>query len=72
MKIEKNVPIPPVRSHSQNGKTAFVRKLKVGQSVVISGTIQAAISTGRNAFGDNGFVTCRKIDNNSVRVWRIK
>lgn len=66
MKIEKGVPIPT------NGKTAMIRKLKKGDSVVLPGSSQSAITLAFNVFGAYGFVTCRKIDNNSVRVWRIK
>lgn len=67
MKIDKGVPIP-----KRISKSSMIRKLKKGESVVLDGTTQSAINIACNVFRAYGFVTCRKIDNNSVRVWRIK
>ena len=67
MKIEKNVPLP-----SNTSKSAVLRKLKKGESVVIDGSSQTLIALAKQVFGAYGHVTCRKVDNNSTRVWRIK
>ena len=64
-KIEKNVPIPKKRT---SGVSALLRKLKVGESILLPK--QAAYTQAYAVLG-KGNCTIRSTPD-GVRVWRIK
>lgn len=80
IKIEKNIPIPPIRKRSQyrggQGETEFtktLREMEVGDSFLIAlekSTISAAFSRIRKET-ERSF-TMRSVGNGKYRVWRIK
>lgn len=65
MKIEKNIPMPI-------NKTSLIRSLKIGDSLVFPGDSYLATSLARQLFGESGHISCRKIDSETTRIWRIK
>ena len=68
-RIENRVPIPPPQNH---GYTAALRKMKVGQSIVLPVRDTASAGAyGQAAWGKGNYAT-RKIGVRKVRVWRIK
>ena len=75
MKIERGIPIPAARSN--HGYSDALRKLKVGESVVLPCSNQTAraliyqiLRSKRTPF--KGEFTGRKLDGDHTRVWRIK
>ena len=75
MKIDKHVPLPEPHAES---KTAFVREMKVGDSVLCSGgfhgkEVRRITSALRNA----GFKATSRTEsghgkNATIRIWRIE
>ena len=62
MKIEQNVPIPPTIKD-------ILKEMKIGESIVLNRKIQTQLSI--NALYANIKVKSKKIDDDSIRVWRI-
>lgn len=71
LKIESGIPIPSRKISRRNGLTAVLRKLKVGESVLAPTTSAGAQGCVLLA-GLKGRATVRKMDENHVRIWRIK
>lgn len=69
-KIERGIPVPP--QHGRKGYSAILRKMKVGESVVLPTSTQPATNIGYQVFGGSGHITVRKIGPDETRVWRIK
>ncbi len=69
LKIEKGIPIPARKGGNSKGYAAALRKLDVGDSVVLPVTITTASNTAAHLFG-SGKYTARKVDG-GTRVWRI-
>lgn len=72
LKIEKNVPIPTFggRRSDPNSVSATIRKLKVGESVVLSERQRQAAFAAAHTIKFK--LTSRLVGHNQVRVWRIK
>ena len=67
-KIEKGVPIPP--SHVSKGYSHALRKLKVGESVVLPAPANNLGATCRDVLGKGNYVS-RTVEG-GTRVWRLK
>jgi len=65
IQIEKNIPIPNRRRST--GLSEAMRKMKVGDSVIVS-SFAIAYVVARHV---NIEVTCRKVDG-KIRAWRTK
>lgn len=68
LKIEKGIPIPQGRHNK--GYSEILRKLKVGDSVLLPGQKESVRSLAAKTLG-NGKYACR-LDKDGVRVWRTK
>lgn len=64
-KIEKGIPIPMSR---ETGLTAAIRKLKVGDSFVVTRVQRAQCAASGNRLG---FKLATRNAEGGVRVWRI-
>ena len=69
LKIEKGIPIP-LGGRKIHGFNAVLKKMKVGDSVVLPRSTSAANSLAKQALGTGNY-TIRKIDESSCRVWKI-
>jgi hypothetical protein len=69
LKIEKNVPIP--QTGGNTGLVSVLRKLEIGDSVLVKGRHHCIANTAQYVFGSGNYTT-RKVDGESRRVWRIK
>ncbi len=69
MKIDKGVPIPPKRTGRFKGLTETVRRLQLGDSVLLKGAHIGNI-TSMIARVDGKF-TCRT-QPGGVRIWRVE
>jgi hypothetical protein len=69
LKIEDGIPLPGRKGGT--GYTATLRKLEVGQSVVLPVRGAHANALAKNAMGSGAFA-CRKVDDDHTRVWRTK
>lgn len=75
LKIESGVPIPPPLGKAADpySKSGALRRLEVGESVVLPGNPESAGTLVWNIAKQTGRkFTCRKVDDNHMRVWRIK
>lgn len=75
-KIERGVPIPPTAA-PHTGASAALRRLKVGESLVLPASSNSCGSIIRQVqlskrFPTKAVFTSRKIDCEHTRVWRIK
>lgn len=69
IKIDKSVPIP--KHADRNGKYPW-REMEIGDSFVVSSAGDKLPSAASWAGKRHGLrFTCRKIDENTTRVWRI-
>lgn len=69
-KVRNDIPIPVGLSHrSGNNKSAIMRSLKAGQSVLVPGSIRTNSRLAHEAIG-KGKYTMRTMGNN-CRVWRV-
>jgi len=70
IKIEKDVPLPPVGTRStEQGYTQTFRKMEIGDSVVMDFALQSSIYNCSKLAGIK--IATRKINNSQMRVWRI-
>ena len=69
-KIERGLKIP-VHGKSK-GYSEVIRKLKVGESVLLPTSSQSATNIGYQIFRGPGYLTVRKMSPTECRVWRIK
>lgn len=69
--IEKNVPLPSPQRAGRPAKYPW-REMRVGDSFVIDKPTQQAATRGREAGRSLGMkFSCRKIDANHTRIWRV-
>lgn len=78
MKIEKNIPIPP----RKNKELHIIRNMEIGDSILsdmeYSRWNMAKFSSWARNFANKSTdckhykFTCRKVDGNKMRLWRIK
>lgn len=66
MKIENGIPVPA----RAKGLTVILRKLKVGQSVILPAKGQSARTVARYALGKGKHAT--RATTGGTRVWRLK
>lgn len=66
LKIERNVPVPQKRGEI----SAVLRRLKPGESVLLSSSANSASSIARYAIGSGKFLV--RAEGNGARVWRTK
>ncbi len=64
--IERNIPLPVTRERHV-GQTAALRKLGVGDSVLLSPRSRAGLSTNAKRVG---IKVCSRIEDNGLRIWR--
>ena len=69
LKIEKGIPVPPRKE--KTGYANVIRKLKVGDSVLIPGPSAAAYNSIHYTGGNRKTHTGRR-EKDGTRVWRIK
>ena len=69
MNIETNVPIPESKIGSAISPTAIMRKMNIGDSVVVPFAVRSTWFSCATAA--NIKVTTRKIDNQTIRLWKI-
>lgn len=67
VKIEKNVPMPA--PYSRSGLTGTLREMEIGDSIVIPRIRQTNVSTAANTLRRK--YSTRKIDDQTIRVWRV-
>lgn len=70
LRIARNVPIPPRRNPGDKGYTATLRRLGVGESVVLPRGPKG-LYTLIEAAGLKGKATARQVAG-GIRVWRTK
>ena len=68
LKAEKNVPLPVAKA---SGVSAFLKTLKVGESVLVPGLKINNADAAVKYAGLQGRAKCRTMDG-GVRIWRIK
>lgn len=67
--IEKGVPIPPKYSNKNAGITACLRKLEIGDSIVVDNSVKPSIYNLAKRMGIK--ITARREHLDTTRVWRI-
>lgn len=71
IKIEKGVKIPNKRYHYGRGKwQSVVKKMKVNDSFIVRKDLQSAVWRAGQSVGIN--ILTRTLDDNTIRIWRIK
>ncbi len=68
MVIEKNIPVP---TRKNNGVMAILKELEIGDSFVSKYKNQAAFAGLLTKLRPKRF-TCRRIDAETFRIWRIE
>lgn len=78
-KVEKNIPLTPTAERRAQCSYPF-KKMAVGDSFIISetytrDTMQLKANAARNwarTAGNGWRFSCRKTEDNKVRIWRVK
>lgn len=68
-KIEKGIPFPK-HANRQRGLTATIRKMEIGDSILVPNKTQGSVWSVLSSMKPKKFTT-RK-DGTSTRIWRIK
>lgn len=68
VEIEKGVPLPP--AIGKTGLAALLRRMEVGDSVVLPYARRGSITTAASHMGMK--MTTRRLDADMMRVWRVK
>ena len=68
--IEKGVPLPAPRKKREEGLTATMRNMEVGDSILVPQSRRSNVYMVQKALGHK--YTVRQVDKSQVRIWRIE
>ena len=71
LKIERGIPMP-MQGRNNKGYTTVLRKMKVGDSVILPHRDRDGAAAVANYALGTGKYSCRKAEGGGYRIWRTK